>query len=145
MESWTTIRAHGDELESINIEATARRVEILGQSAGLQETSKFVVTPGVNAKTSDTSEALDLQESTLFNSMAMRANCLALNRQARDIVRCQRGSSTGIEEEEEEVKRIARHLHVALRMVQRIYLQDHQATLDTYSDANHGTCLLTSK
>ena len=132
----------------IEYEPDNRHAEIVVKQLGLDRASgaKAVATPGVKTSSHD-SEPLDAQTSSLFRSICMRINFLALDRPELQFAgkEAARGMSLPTHADFEKMKRIGRFLKHCPRTCQRFKLQPPQSFADVYVDSDHAGCLGTRK
>ena len=143
---WKTAASAGGEC--IEWEADPRHTEIIIKQMGLTFSSKCVATPGVKVKPSSESERpLSSDETTLFRSVCMRANFLALDRPeiqyaSKEIARSMSNPTRGAFDA---LKRLARFLVGHPRTVWRYPRQSPCRYLDNHSDSDWAGCLSTRK
>ena len=136
------------EDEQIIIEADQRHVEIVVRELGLDE-AKGVRTPGIKdpPTSEEIDEALGPAEAKRFRSVAARLNFLASDRPdvqycvkegCREMARPTRKSWCGL-------KRVARYLVNAPRLVQRFARQDLPNEIQAWADSDFAGCGRTRK
>jgi hypothetical protein len=132
-------------------EADARHVEIILAQLKLKpgEGSKSVTSPGIKrtAEELERSEDLGPAEASLFRSVCMRINYLAMDRidllfAAKEAARwMSRPTQTALEM----VKRIGRYLMRRPRVVQQFVQQTEPSVLTVACDSDHAGCVLTRR
>eukprot|EP00959_Pyramimonas_sp_CCMP1952_P322694 6752659-Pyramimonas_sp.AAC.1 len=134
----------------LEYEPDNRHAEIIVSQLGLDRAhgnSKSVTTPGVKQSADQDAEFLDAHMTSLFRSVCMRINFLALDRAELQFAgkEAARGMSKPTAADFEKLKRIGRYLLNCPRTCQRFPLQPPQSFCDVDVDSDHAGCLGTRK
>lgn len=129
-------------------ESDPRHVDLI--LAEVHVTSSKVTTPLVKEKAQEAEEEdtyLDAEATSRYQSLAMRLNYIAQDR--TDLQRTVRELAKGMQSPTERhwalLKRAARYLRYAPRVVQRLGYQDRIDKLEVYVDSDHAGCVRTRK
>ena len=133
--------------EGIEMEADPRHVDLVLEQLGLEK-GVSVTTPLVKVKDEDMDKTpLGTAEAALYRSIAMRIGYLSMDRP--DLLRTVRELAKGLKEPQQHhwglLKRAARYLRGAPRLVQLIPYQEHFTSVSAWSDSDHAGCIKTRK
>ena len=133
--------------EGIEMEADPRHVDLVLEQLGLEK-GVSVTTPLVKVKDEDMDKTpLGTAEAALYRSIAMRIGYLSMDRP--DLLRTVRELAKGLKELQQHhwglLKRAARYLRGAPRLVQLIPYQEHFTSVNAWSDSDHAGCIKTRK
>ncbi|CAE7223346.1 GIP [Symbiodinium sp. CCMP2592] len=133
--------------EGIEMEADPRHVGLVLEQLGLEK-GVSVTTPLVKVKEEDMDKTpLGTAEAALYRSIAMRIGYLSMDRP--DLLRTVRELAKGLKEPQQHhwglLKRAARYLRGAPRLVQLIPYQEHFTSINAWSDSDHAGCIKTRK
>ena len=133
--------------EGIEMEADPRHVDLVLEQLGLEK-GVSVTTPLVKVKEEDMDKTpLGTAEAALYRSIAMRIGYLSMDRP--DLLRTVRELAKGLKEPQQYhwglLKRAARYLRGAPRLVQLIPYQEHFTSVNAWSDSDHAGCIKTRK
>ena len=133
--------------EGIEMEADPRHVDLVLEQLGLEK-SLSVTTPLVKTKEEDMDKTpLGTAEAALYRSIAMRIGYLSMDRP--DLLRTVRELAKGLKEPQQHhwglLKRAARYLRGAPRLVQLIPYQEHFTSINAWSDSDHAGCIKSRK
>ncbi|CAK0899675.1 unnamed protein product [Prorocentrum cordatum] len=130
-------------------ECDPRHAHIAVEQMGLRKVSKGVVTPGASTAVPDPKgdPVLDRSAATLFRSVTMRTAHQSIDRPellypAKEAARAMQNPTRSALEK---IKRIARYLVSAPRVVQVFHRQPEQSKLIQYTDADHAGCKVTRR
>ena len=133
--------------EGIEMEADPRHVDLVLEQLGLEK-GVSVTTPLVKVKDEDMDKTpLGTAEAALYRSIAMRIGYLSMDRP--DLLRIVRELAKGLKEPQQHhwglLKRAARYLRGAPRLVQLIPYQEHFTSVNAWSDSDHAGCIKTRR
>ncbi|CAK0851674.1 unnamed protein product [Prorocentrum cordatum] len=130
-------------------ECDPRHAQITVEQMGLRKDSKGVVTPGVSTAVPDPKDdpVLDRSAATLFRAVTMRTAYQSIDRPellypAKEAARAMQNPTRSALEK---IKRIARYLVSAPRVVQVFHRQPEQSKLIQYTDTDHAGCKVTRR
>ena len=141
---WVT--EHG--IDTIEIEADPRHVEILTKSFGLHGPNvRSLSTPGVKPKEIDSSEALAGEPVTNYRSGVMRAAFLSEDRPDLKFATKELAKDMSVPtvQSTERLKHLARYLVGRPRLIQRMRRQRSPEAAVAKSDSDHAGCLKTRR
>ena len=133
--------------EGIEMEADPRHIDLVLEQLGLEK-GVSVTTPLVKVKEEDMDKTpLGTAETAMYRSIAMRIGYLSMDRP--DLLRTVRELAKGLKEPQQHhwglLKRAARYLRGAPRLVQLIPYQEHFTSINAWSDSDHAGCIKTRK
>ena len=144
---WVQPAFKGQSDQYIEWESDPRHIEILLAALGLAESSKALSSPGVKMPKGVNETPLTQEDRELYRSCTMRLAYLALDRPelqypSKELARSMQQPTKW---DMEQLKRAARFLIGAGRLVQRFHTQEMPERLHVFVDSDHAGCLKTRK
>eukprot|EP00439_Symbiodinium_sp_Y106_P005361 s12533_g1.t1 len=138
----------GSELPGVIHQISVLNRLVTWTHEGGLEKGVSVTTPLVKVKEEDMDKTpLGTAEAAMYRSIAMRIGYLSMDRP--DLLRTVRELAKGLKEPQQHhwglLKRAARYLRGAPRLVQLIPYQEHFTSINAWSDSDHAGCIKTRK